>query len=64
MLGKVTIPIPAQAPAHPAVCTTAIQEAAALPILSVVTSVMSPIPFVGSNLLRFLAWRLHPLYEA
>ena len=64
MVETVTIPILAQTLHHPTVCTIAVQEAVALPIRLVVTSVMSPIPFVGSNPIRSLAWIVHPLYEA
>ena len=53
MVETVTIPILAQTQSHPTVPTTAAQEAVALPLLPVVTSVMSPIPFVGGDPLRF-----------
>ena len=61
MVETVTIPILAQTLHHPTVCTTAVQEAAALPIRLVATSVMSTIPFVGSNPIRFLEWMANPL---
>ena len=53
MVETVTIPILAQTLPHPTVCTTVVQEAVALPIRLVVTSVILPIPFVGSNPIRF-----------
>ena len=49
MVETVTIPILAQTQPHPTVPTSVAQEAAAIPLRPVVTSVMSPIPFVGSN---------------
>ena len=49
ILAKVRISLPVPALPHPTVPTSAVQEVAALPIRPVVTSVMSPIPFVGSN---------------
>ena len=61
---KIRISLLAPALPHPTVCTSAVQEAAALPIRPVVTNVMSPIPFVGSNPIRSLAWMVHSLYEA
>ena len=58
---KIRISLLAPALPHPTVCTSAVQEAAALPIRIEVTSVMSPIPFVGSNPIRFLEWMANPL---
>jgi hypothetical protein len=55
ILAKVRISLLAPALPHPIVCTSAVQEAVALPLLPVVTSVMSPILFVGSNPSRFFS---------
>ena len=63
ILAKVRISLLAPALPHPTVPSSGAQEAVALPFLPVVTSVMSPIPFVGSNPSHFLAWMVHPLYE-
>ena len=63
ILEKIRISLLVPALPHPTVCTSAVQEAAALPIRPVVTNVMSPIPFVGSNPIRSLAWMVHSLYE-
>ena len=55
ILEKVRISLLAPALPHPTVPTSAAQEVVALPLLPVVTSVMSPIPFVGSNPSRFFS---------
>jgi hypothetical protein len=60
ILAKIRISLPVPALPHPTVLTSGAQEAVALPIRLVVTSVMSHIPFVGSNPSRFLAWMVHP----
>ena len=49
ILAKIRISLLVPALPHPTVPTSAAQEVVALPIRLVVTSVMSPIPFVGSN---------------
>ena len=61
---KIRISLLAPALPHPIVPTSAVQEAVALPLLPVVTNVMSPILFVGSKQIRSLAWMVHSLYEA
>jgi len=55
ILAKIRISLLAPALPHRTVPTSGAQEAAALPIRLVVTSVMSPIPFVGSNPIRFFS---------